>query len=506
MELSKYQQAIMDWVVNGSGNAIVEAVAGSGKTTTLIEMLSRLNGNVYLAAYNKKIAEEINDRIVSAGLDTTRIKGSTFHAAGYSSLRYHVKSTIKVEANKLDLIMQELAIPEEYKAFVRRMVTIAKQRAFGFLTDVSQINCWMEAVDHFSLDVDLPDCDGQAYDCDEKVLREGLRYSWKVLKHNNEVTSMIDFEDMIYLPLVHNVRCFANDWLLIDEAQDTNPARRALAKKMLKPGGRLVAVGDRAQAIYGFTGADADSLDLIESEFGCKRLPLTISYRCPQSVVRLAQTWVKHIEASPTAIEGSTKSINIDEFYKNLDQLKNTDAILCRNTKPLVDIAYGLIRKGIACRVEGKEIGKGLINLVKRMNAKSLDKLDEKLAAFKEREVQKYMAKGKETAAEMIADRVDTLDMLIERMQEVNEKATVDDLIRMIDNMFGDSERDKRQLLTLSTIHKSKGREWKKVYWWGPNRFQPSPYARKEWQMGQEINLMYVAVTRAKEELVTVNV
>lgn len=94
----------------------------------------------------------------------------------------------------------------------------------------------------------------------------------------------IDFDDMVYLPLVFKLRLFPQDWVLIDEAQDTNPTRRALAARMLKPGGRVIAVGDPRQAIYGFTGADNDALEQIAAQFSCKRMPLTVSYRCPQAV------------------------------------------------------------------------------------------------------------------------------------------------------------------------------------------------------------------------------
>jgi superfamily I DNA/RNA helicase len=60
--------------------------------------------------------------------------------------------------------------------------------------------------------------------------------------------------------------------------------------------------------------------------------------------------------------------------------------------------------------------------------------------------------------------------------------------------------------LTLSSIHKSKGREWRRVFWLGMAAFQPSKYARKDWQIVQERNLQYVAGTRAMAELVHVHV
>ena len=76
-----------------------------------------------------------------------------------------------------------------------------------------------------------------------------------------------------------------------------------------------------------------------------------------------------------------------------------------------------------------------------------------------------------------------------------------------INSLFGDTPAGERpKVVTLSTIHKSKGREWRRVFWWGANAYQPSRYARQAWQQGQERNLMYVAATRAQETLVHVDV
>ncbi len=115
----------------------------------------------------------------------------------------------------------------------------------------------------------------------------------------------IDFEDMVYLPLILKCRFWRHGVVMIDEAQDTNPARRALVRALVRKGGRVIAVGDRRQAIYGFTGADADALDLIKADFNCIEFPLTITYRCPKNVVAFAQQWVSHISADETAPEGS---------------------------------------------------------------------------------------------------------------------------------------------------------------------------------------------------------
>ena len=120
-------------------------------------------------------------------------------------------------------------------------------------------------------------------------------------------------------------------------------------------------VGDDRQAIMGFAGASANALDDMIEELKADVLPLTMTWRCPKAVVALAQRYVPDIQAADEAIEG------VVSYATELPaELLATDAILCRNTAPLVDQAYALIRRGIACKVEGREIGTGLLRLVDR--------------------------------------------------------------------------------------------------------------------------------------------
>jgi superfamily I DNA/RNA helicase len=285
-----------------------------------------------------------------------------------------------------------------------------------------------------------------------------------------------------------------HDWVLVDEAQDTNATRRALALRMLKRGGRLVAVGDPRQAIYGFTGADSDALDLIAQAVSAVRLPLTVTYRCPKTVVAYAKQWVSHIEAAPTAPDGEVRQ-NCDR--KDLAKLATPgDAVLCRFTAPLITNVYAFIAAGIPARVEGREIGEGLKALATRWKTDSLTQLGTYLEAYCEAETGKLRAKEKESKARALEDKVTCLSVIMKKVQEANRKATVADVLTQIDLIFADGTGP---AVTFSTIHKSKGREWNRVVWLLTG---PSPWARKDWERVQEENLCYVAATRAKQTLI----
>jgi DNA helicase II / ATP-dependent DNA helicase PcrA len=506
--LSPQQQRVVDWTLSGSGSAFVEAVAGAGKTTTLLALLAATKGSVAFAAYNKKIADEIKAKAVKLNLGN-RVRIGTFHSFGFTAWRRvhpNVKSGPEACRQKDDMTIAKLeknSVPKGMHSFVLKLVSLAKQACADVEWSIDDDSKWFEIVAHHDMAADLasdvPSFGETDDEQPEGVLATAIQWAKRVLRYHVALgPKIINFDDMIYLPLVSGCRMWENDWVLVDEAQDTNPARRALARKMLRHGGRSVWVGDRHQAIYGFTGADSDAIDQIVHQFSCQILPLTVTFRCPKAVVVQARTVVSHIEAHDTAPDGEVRHIDAKDLMK--EGLTAADAVLCRNTKPLVDLAFQLIRNRIPCHVEGKEIGKGLLNLVNKWAVRSLDQLRNRLEDYADKQTQKLIAKGKETQAEALRDRVDTVLVLADGCQ------SVDDLCRRIVDMFVDGDNEQRPTLTLSTVHKSKGREWGRVFVLGDNVYMPSRWARQDWQQEQERNLMYVAYTRAQRELVFANV
>ncbi len=495
---SPQQNAFFDAAVNTRDSILLEAVAGSGKTTSLLEAAKRMQGqgNIAILAYNKKIAEEIKAKI-EGKTEYRHVRAGTVHSFGFGALRYSVEKNgqkIKVDARKVSDIVTEI-VPQEFRyvGMIMKLVSLAKQRALGVIGAIEDDSQWYVIADHFDVFA--------GSDNNEKIpVEEIISYAKVALVKSNEILTKIDFDDMVYLPLFHKLPFFRQDAIFVDEAQDTNPARRALVGAMLKKGGRIIAVGDPHQAIYGFTGADNDALEQIKRDFSCVRMPLSVSYRCPKNVVKFAQQWVSHIEASETAIDGEILDISHEDFRKlTATELNGSAAILCRNTAPLVELAFSLIRRRIACKVEGREVGEQLKKLVTRWKtAKTVEKLRDKLETYQEREVQKFLTKKQEVKAQQVEDTVATILVIIDQC-EAEGKRSVADLVTYIDNLFAD---DVKGILVLSTIHKSKGREWNDVYWLDRHGTCPSKYARQAWQKAQETNLMYVAATRAMQKLI----
>jgi len=494
---SPQQADVFKFIATQRGNAFVEAVAGAGKTTTLIHACKLLSGKkIAFAAYNKKIAVEIGAKTKAAGLNN--VYAGTFHSFGYSAVRKVFPNAKLDERAKWNLICLNTGMPEQYAAFAKRAVSLAKNN--GLRPDqADDTRFWMGLVEHFSLDDMLEDEEGVTA---EQSLANALNATREAFIAGNELRAeLIDFDDMIYLALIYARRqVWQHDVVMVDEAQDTNPARRELAALMMKRNGRIFFVGDRHQAIYGFTGADADAVDQIIEQFECVRLPLTVTYRCPKTVVTAAQAYVSHIHAHESAPDGSVTSVVYDDFGKAYAALGPQDAILCRKTKPLVTLAYDLIRNHIACHVEGRDIGQGLIELTNKWKKiKSVGPFLAKLEEFTEKRAKKFEQDGKDAQAEALRDRYDTMVVICQG------KTSLDQVRAAIYDLFQDTESGQPSPnLTLSTVHKAKGREWHHVYVYGFRDYMPSPMAKQAWEIEQEINLIYVAFTRAQSTLTLV--
>lgn len=495
---SAQQSAFFDWVDTGTGSATMIAVAGAGKTTTILHGISRMKGRVFLGMFNKSIAKEAREKAEDMGIMRPGFKIGTMHSAGFSAWRY-LNPSVQVDEDKVKNITKRLMAREprveRAMTFISKVVSFAKQLLI--MQDPDPETKMLDVLDHFSLANDLPE---------DIEINEALDWAKKVFwQSHRECAKIIDFDDMIYAPVAFNARMYQNDWVLMDEAQDTNPARRALMKKMLAPKGRMVAVGDPWQAIYGFTGADADAMSLIEQEFNCTRLELTTTYRCPKDVVKYVQQWVSHIHAHSSAPDGMVAALDAEyrvdgktlPWYM-VNRPDTTDAILCRNTAPIVMTAYGMLRNNIPCRVEGRDIGKGLVSLVKRWKARDLDALEVRLEKYLETEKEKAKELDKPRIAENAKDKVETLKVFIEKTRDKGLN-TVKSLIEEIESLFQDEVKG---VTVLSTLHKAKGREWPSVYWL---QAPPVQRAMKEWEERGEICCNYVAGTRAKDKLYLVD-
>lgn len=475
---SKYQTEIFGWIKNGSGHAVVEAVAGSGKTTTILEGLSLMEGKPLFTAFNKHIATELKSRAPA------HASVSTIHSLGFSAIRRAFRS-VNVDGDKTRRIVRDVMGTDfddrEARSAAERLAALAKLT----LTDYESPEALAALMDAHEIEAN-----GSTEDVISAIP--------DILNRSKEETGVIDFDDMVWFPNALNLTPDRYSWVCVDEGQDLNAAQRELVLKAVAPGGRMMVVGDRRQSIYGFAGADTTSIPTIIDRLKATTLPLSICYRCPASHLRLARKIVPQIEARPDAPEGK---ISEPAFDAALGDMKETgtdgkvhDLVICRVNAPLVEIALSLIRQGKKAVLRGRDLSGNLLTLIRKQKGtgEDLGLLLKKIGEYKDREVSKLSrTPGKEKKIDALIDKVETIHALADGLDSVRG------LEHRIESIFSDDKSG----VVCSSVHRAKGLESERVTIYKPSLMPWPKTTPGTWQFEQEMNLKYVALTRAKAEL-----
>lgn len=471
-EWSQYQQAVFADVESGKGHTVVRARAGSGKTTVILESLARVPNafTTLMVAFNKAIANELKQRVGSK----VDAEISTLHSFGFRTCKKSLGSKLKLNNDRVWEFAKELAGADyeslTYRKALSKTVSLAKGALANTPEDITTI------IDRFGIDVPIVDNDGE-----DRFVMDVL----KVLdKCQNEVDQAIDFDDMIWLPHVLDLQPARYDRLFVDETQDLNPAQLSLAVKACKRGGRITAVGDDRQAIYGFRGADENAVRFIIDSLQAKVLSLSVTYRCARSIVQVANEIVPDLEAAPGAPEGLVAHTDVQAMMQGVQP---GDFVLSRSNAPLVLACLQLLRKGVRASIQGRDIGAQLLGFVKRSKCGSVAELRIFIDQWEKDEVKRLQEKRRNT--DVASDKAACLRVLSDGAQ------TVKDVEETIQRLFEDT--DSRNRVVLSTTHKAKGLERDRV-WVLADTYRRRPGT-------EEDNLWYVAVTRAKSELYLVN-
>lgn len=482
---SNYQQDVFNFVANGKGNAVISAVAGSGKTTTIVECAKRIpkNKSVLFLAFNKSIATELSQRLSPyRNINCATLHSHGFKAIlkGYGNVNVHYTKYFDYINNNIEVLSTTISNDteeNEKRAYILNVANLFDKCRINLIksTDLQGIE---QVAEHHVIDLMA-----------DEIKAVSLLLTSAYNLNNNK----IDFTDMLTLACTKFSRFVEKyDFVFIDECQDLSKAQRELMLLSLKPNGRFIAVGDRNQAINGFAGAGCDSFDLLSELANHNELPLSVNYRCGSDIINLAQDIVPTI----TAFEGNAKGAVC--HVTDLEKLQKGDMILCRKEAPLIRLCLKLLANGILANVKGKDMGANLINLIKRLNPKTINSLFAKLDIELNKITQRQIAKGKKDAENSTA--VNSFKDKIECLQAFAENATsIANLKANIEKVFSDIKNNKA--IQLSTIHKAKGLEADNVFIVVPNKLPLTWKGQKEWQYQQELNLKYVAITRAKKNL-----
>lgn len=516
---SNEQIAIFDHAVKTNRNLVVSAVAGSGKTTTLLELLKQIPSNktVLFMAFNRAIAQELEKRAPSA----PNIEIRTVYAFGNYCLLldkaerivnfYKYNNMFKAILNYLE--SKQIQLVEKYNFGKAEFKSIEKIRKI--------LNECIAQDDEFNIDeftanvIDICDL-GRLYNINKKQkkkLEEYAEHHNVIIKCNELDIALIlielgvfyniefDFTDMIYLPNRLEVKIPTYDYVLIDEVQDLNICQTLIMKKAIANGGKFIAVGDPAQAIYGFSGADHEAFDNIKKIPNTDLLPLSITYRCPSQIIDMVRPLNTQIQTYP----GNDNGLVIDKISYN--DIQDGDMILCRQTFPVVSLCMKYLSQGKAAYIIGSDIGKSLINAIVKTKRKSEEYIMSNVMARLDLEYEHIVSKQmlvhnltkseaqNQTPSVSFKEKIEAIESI------AGSLTNPDDVIAKIETMFSD---DNKKGICLSTIHKAKGLENDRIFILMP-QLMPSKYAKKPWELLQEQNLKYVAYTRAKQTLGFIN-
>lgn len=475
---SPQQTDIFDWFQNGQGNLVVVARAGCGKTTTILEAISFApEQKILLAAFNKDIATELKNR-----LSNPRAEARTLHSLGNGYV-FRKWGKVSVDA-KRGMLLAQKAIggnpKKEHTALVAKLASLGKNIApFASVEDLQHI-----AYEHGVMPESSSD---ESVDLDAAIAWIA-RKALKAMELATKKDGTIDYDDMIFLP----VRCRwaypRFDLVVIDEAQDMNPVQLTLAQAACRRTGRIAVIGDNKQAIYGFRGADSDALDRLQHELSAKRLGLTTTYRCPKSIVALAQRLVPDFNAAESAPEGTVDNVGPTAIAEAIPG----NFVLSRKNAPLAGVCLSLLRDGTRAFIRGRDIGASLISIVKRTKTTTVAEMTAAIGTWRNNIFEKLAAEdAPDTAFDRVDDQAETIRALAEGL------ATTAEVIARIESLFSDNNNISSAVVC-STIHRAKGLEADRVFLLTDTLY---PGRNKQDPSEEEKNIEYVGITRAKNHL-----
>lgn len=468
------------WETSDS-NILINAVAGSGKTTTLLQLLNYCEYKTLFLAFNKSVQEEIQAKIDSRGLHQG--KAMTLHSLGLMAVRNKYRR-FKINKNKNFEILKTLQ-SQESNLFPRNWTDKLK---LGYtlmdMNDVSRL--------FLTNDVDV--ISGHFTSMDKIMFEhDNLLELWSKFTEIRESyyeqnILILDYTDMIYIPVYQDITIPIDPtYLMIDEAQDLNLCQHSLIDKLIEQSvEKWIAVGDRNQSIYGFSGAYSSSFDLFLSKGDVVELPLDICYRCDNAIVDMANEVYPVMEYSGTE-EGFVG------FTDNPQTIEDNSMVICRNSGPLIDLYFQLLGLGKPCYIKGEDILTGILRFLKPYNNKSVDTTKYEMM-YKLGELELDKTDRGRLNYYVFKENYNNFRKLAEYFCEGHE--TIDTLCSKVKALF----INKENAIMLCTIHKSKGLESDTVYILNEYLI-PSRFARSSEQLKQESNLKYVARTRAKHKL-----
>jgi hypothetical protein len=503
--------------VDGDHRFVLGDFTVTHNSTSAVEMLKHapkgLKGNTLLTSFSKDSVEELKARELPWD-----VEARTMNSLGLRAVMKARNSMPKLNTERVYRILDEvLGKPPEdqakragfgsFRARVKALTDFAKN---SLVYDVTKL---IELAEHHEIETTPPDWMRDA-------LADKYRCPWedslavvtqRTLDACKKDDGIIDFNDQLWLPVVLGYPVEQFSRIVVDELQDTSPCQVELLRRALSTNGRLFGFGETGQAVYAFRGAGI-GLDPIIKAFNMRSMPLSISYRCPIAVVKEAQQINPDMQWAPDAIEGSVSTLVADLLPS---KLVIGDTVLSRTNAPLIRLFMKCLFNGIPVGMAGKDVGARLFKFVEGSESRDANQLIEYTDQWAKEEIERRKKRNPNAKTDAIDDHVECIRALAE---DTNQLSVVTDRIKRMLLVPPESR------VTLSTTHRAKGKQWPRVFilestypvraaYWrqyaSKKKGDPEKWAQEvalkiQNESIEERNIMYVAITRAKRELIYV--
>lgn len=537
---STYQQDILDFFLNNpQSNMLVNALAGSGKSTTACMLSEHSKTSDLYIAFNASVVEEFKKKIKNP-----KTKVMTMHSLAYSIMLYNVEQESKDSGEKpkgfgsqrskrtvsLDNFKPHKILDEEITKRYGRYIEFAKRvflkdnyvNLYNLcrltLTDMSSNKDVSRLIDDHVLFLYYGDEGYSAPDISE--ITSTLKILDTKSRQQFETQGVIDFTDMLwitfnklkydnwevpYWALYTNIYC--------DEVQDFSNIQLNFLKFIKRTKGRYVFIGDFHQAIYNFAGANAQAFNQIPKMFApVETFDLPICYRCAKShLSRVNREYGIPILPCDDAPMGFVKTIDKNKIS---EYAKAGDMVISRKNKWIAEVVLDLARNGTPIFIEDKDMVAAIKRQIlssKCTSVGTLEKFLQKVISNYNKKLFEIVSKNvregghEEERLEAVAEtnsKIDNTSFLLEILEGYLENHASSDSISKFSNFIDKllNTTPSPNCVRLCSIHKAKGLEATNVFVLNEAKINYDFRNSKE-QNIQEKNLSYIATTRAKEGL-----
>lgn len=523
MQPTSVQQKVLDQIFSLplNVNVLVSAVAGAGKTTLLAflaEYYTNQGFNFTAVTYSSTLAEDIERRITTATVSTT-------HARLLEACKEYLKiHNIRPQAIRQDdgtvkhTYVDKNLLSKTTNQYLKQSFGIAATVPTDFAKEFYSTQFSLIRLVELIRQKALSESAAIHTEFDGKFPIELVNDAVNVLQLLSErffKRATVDFTGMLYLPITHpEIQRYVNspDILAVDEVNDSNPLLRKAYALIGKDSKKVILVGDRKQTIHIWNGTESNCMDLLSSFYSAQGLEYEYTFRVPHKMCELLNNSGIDTRIKPYKNNkiGTVETIKYVNFFS---MVKAGDVVLCRYNygkkvqRTLESVSIELLSRGKKVALLGSSYIEDIKLILSFVSTPNAYDFRTKLGARVTNEVLNVISE--EYASKDLKEDNYRCKELRRQLEVFNlyykfycstlfTPSNTGKFIAFLEKMYDNSD----SAIQLCSIHRSKGKEWKRVFVLHPEALC-NDVTNESLTMEQRIeahNLIVVACTRSLDE------